>query len=485
MNHVPASGPDGNDSHYVMKTIETAADNFRTSRPMNRGGAGAFRVWLVLLIAGIAGATGGFTIQARETMKPGGPVKVQIVETNGGYQLYINHEPFYIKGAGMESGNQEKLAAYGGNSFRTWSTDDRRTPALLERAVTNHLYVTMGLSVGLERQGFDYDDQAAVARQLKRIKREVLKYKDHPALIIWAIGNELNLNAKNPKVWDAVNDISKMIHQVDPNHLTLTPLAGFNAEVVQEVKRRAPDLDLISFQMYADIVNLPHYLGDSGWTGPYLVTEWGATGHWEVKKTDWGAPIENDSTTKADYYESRFERVIAADRKQCLGSYVFLWGNKQERTPTWYGMFLESGEETAAVDVMRHLWTGEWPSIRSPKLSGVWLDGKTVYQNIHLKPGQSYPVKIEVTNYAAGTPTYVWDVMEESRDLKTGGDHEGRPASHPDLVTPSHDGESVLKAPSSPGSYRLFVYVLDGQGHAAHANIPFKVDQTVSAFRAN
>jgi len=38
------------------------------------------------------------------------------------------------------------------------------------------------------------------------------------------------------------------------------------------------------------------------------------------------------------------------DNKLCLGSYVFFWGQKQERTPTWYGMFLKSGEETAAID---------------------------------------------------------------------------------------------------------------------------------------
>ena len=78
---------------------------------------------------------------------------------------------------------------------------------------------------------------------VERIKAQVLRYKDHPALIIWAIGNELNLNAKNSKVWDAVNDISKMIHQLDPNQLTTSPLAGANPKLLLEIKKRAPDLD--------------------------------------------------------------------------------------------------------------------------------------------------------------------------------------------------------------------------------------------------
>jgi hypothetical protein len=31
-------------------------------------------------------------------------------------------------------------------------------------------------------------------------------------------------------------------------------------------------------------------------------------------------------------------------------------------------------------------------------------------------------------------------------------------------------------APTTSGQYRLFVYVLDGKGHAGTANIPFKVN---------
>src|ERR1017187_9515617 len=223
----------------------------------------------------------GWAISCSGQIDPsGGSAKVEIRKTDKAYKLYVNNRPFYIKGAGLGGGGQDSLARHGGNSLRTWESNNGR--AVLDRALTNGCYVTMGLRVGLERRGFDYNDTSAVNRQLDTIKTEVMKYKDHPALIIWAIGNELNLQAKNPKVWDAANDISKMIHQVDTNHLTTTPLAGFKQDLVRQVKTRAPDLDLLSFQMYADIVNLPRYLRESGWSGPYMVTEWGATGHWEL-----------------------------------------------------------------------------------------------------------------------------------------------------------------------------------------------------------
>ena len=57
-----------------------------------------------------------------------------------------------------------------------------------------------------------------MAAQLEYARNEVMKYKDHPALLTWIIGNEANLNFRNPKVFDAINDISKMIHELDPNH---------------------------------------------------------------------------------------------------------------------------------------------------------------------------------------------------------------------------------------------------------------------------
>ena len=118
----------------------------------------------------------------------------------------------------------------------------------------------MGLDLSRERHGFDYSDTNAVAKQLANIRSQVLKFKDHPALLMWDIGNELNLNSKNPKVWDAVNDISKMIHQIDPNHPTTTSLAGISKGLIDQIKLRAPDLDLLCIQSYADIVNLPREL---------------------------------------------------------------------------------------------------------------------------------------------------------------------------------------------------------------------------------
>src|SRR5690606_18056851 len=128
-----------------------------------------------------------------------GAVKVEVKKSGSGFQLLRGGKPYFIKGAGGTS-YMDRIAAYGGNSVRTWGTDNAKQ--ILDSAQHYGLTVLMGLSVVSERHGFDYNDSEAVEKQFQRIKAEIIKYKDHPALLAWGIGNELNLNYKNPKVWD-------------------------------------------------------------------------------------------------------------------------------------------------------------------------------------------------------------------------------------------------------------------------------------------
>ncbi len=405
-----------------------------------------------------------------------GPAKVEVTKSNGKYQLLVDGNPFYIKGAGLEFGNVAALAEHNANSFRTWRTDNGRKSVkeVLDEAHKYGLMVSMGIEVERERHGFDYDNEEAVQKQKERIKKEVLEIKDHPALLIWVIGNELNLNYSNPKVWDAVNDISKMIHELDPNHPTTTTLAGIAQKEINYIKERCGDLDILSVQMYGDLPDVPKLIREYGWDGPYMVTEWGATGHWEVPTTDWGAPIEENSTLKASNYLKRYKGGIAADTLQCIGSYVFLWGNKQERTPTWYGIFLENGMETESVGVMHYIWNGKWPDNRTPQIASFVLDGKTAYNSVTLEKGKEYIAQVIIKDIENDPIAYRWEILPESEEVKEGGDHEARPESVTIEGMEEKNGILKFKSPA-PGNYRLFVYADDGHNHQGTANIPFQV----------
>jgi len=406
------------------------------------------------------------------------PSKVTLRKDNHRFQLLVNEKPFYIKGAGVDLGNIKSLADFGGNAFRTWRVNNGEKTGLeiLDEAHKNGLMVCMGIEVERERHGFDYDNEHAVAEQMAEIKKDILALKDHPALLMWGIGNELNLRHENPKVWDAVNDLSKMIHQIDPNHLTTTMLAGAEPEVITQVAENCPDLDLLSFQIYGAIDKLPNYLQESNYQGAYMITEWGATGHWECENTTWDRPIEANSSKKANDYHSRYIDYIAADVEQCIGSFVFLWGQKQERTPTWYGLFLENEKSTEAAQVMQYLWTGKWAEHRIPKIGALTVNNMHAEESVRLEQHKTYGAKIEITNPNKNL-SYRWELMKEvDRALQSdGGDFEPTP----ETVWQQSDSSTLSEVQFSPpetGEFRLFVYVDDCYGGSATANMPILIE---------
>lgn len=165
------------------------------------------------------------------------PIKVEIRPTESGFALYRGDKPYVIRGAGADNVDDlESLARAGANSTRTWSADAE----LLDRAAELGLTVALCLNVERERHGFDYNDREAVARQLEAMRQKVLQFRDHPALLVWIIGNELNHDYRNRRVYDAVNDISKMIHELDPHHPTTTATAGMDRRLARVLKNRAP-----------------------------------------------------------------------------------------------------------------------------------------------------------------------------------------------------------------------------------------------------
>ncbi|MBT8442609.1 MAG: hypothetical protein KJO76_09515, partial [Gammaproteobacteria bacterium] len=92
-------------------------------------------------------------------------IPVELRRTGTGWQLLRAGEPYFIRGAGG-GGSLEQLAAAGANSVRTWGADD--IDELLDEAHALGLTVTVGIWLGHERHGFDYNDDTQVREQLER-----------------------------------------------------------------------------------------------------------------------------------------------------------------------------------------------------------------------------------------------------------------------------------------------------------------------------
>lgn len=398
--------------------------------------------------------------------------KVEIVGRNGNFTLMRNGEPYFIKGAGGYT-HFEKLAASGGNSVRVWHTEDAQR--VLDEAHRHGLTVTLGLWLGREKEGFNYYDKKMVARQLADLREVVLKYKDHPALLMWGVGNEVNDKASSTKVWDAVNEIAEMIHEVDPNHPTTTMLIGVRIKTVNLIIRKCPAIDVLSFNIFGGLPNIKRKIARTEWKGPYIISEFGTYGYWEAQNyTWWGAPLEQTSSEKADFIKARYQKVLD-DTSRCLGGYLFYWGYKHEGTPTWFSLLTQDGKRTEAVNVMQELWSGDTSRNRAPHVAYMKLSDAFDFENIFLRPEHDYSAAVYTFDPDGDSLRVEWEVLPEVFDKNGHTTRSTKPAPVPGAVFKEYGDKLHLRAPKAEGAYRLYAYVYDGQGHVSTANIPFYV----------
>jgi hypothetical protein len=402
--------------------------------------------------------------------------RVEIQPSGEGFQLLRDGQPFYIKGIGG-SDDMETAARLGANSVRTWAAQN--LDSVLERAARCGMNVLAG--IWLSHDPAAYLSDAYKERKTREVLERVEAHKDHPALLMWALGNEVNLEGADTRAaWQFIDQLASRIRRADPHHPVISVIA-WKPETLDHIAAWAPHLDAVGINAYGALPSVRILLQKTAYEGPYLVTEWGVTGHWEADRTSWGRPIEPSSAAKAALVRRHYQHHIIRNKDRCLGSYVFLWGQKQERTPTWYSMLISGlpGVEEGpllcpAVDVMGFNWSGEWPANRAPVVSGMRLNGRDAHADLSLSPGEPISAEVDASDPDAERLVFVWELMKEPKMLSVGGAHEPRP---PTVGIPfrSEAPALMLKAPAEPGAYRLFVYVMDGSQRVGTVNIPFRV----------
>ncbi len=419
------------------------------------------------------------------------PSIVEIQHSGDVWTLQVDGQPFVVHGAGMgysDEAGVARLAEAGGNAFRTWGTE--HLDVQLAAAERHGLKVLVGLDMQKQLQGFDYEDSDAVARQLTMLKASIDRYKSHPSLLGWIIANEPNLMIDasgaavqpNPAVYDAMGDVLDYIHEQDPNHPATVAFA-FTATLADDVRlalESMPSLDFLSLQAYGALPVIASFISELNLDLPYMITEYGPLGHWEMPATQWGREIEEPSGVKAAGMVERMSKAgLDNPQGKLLGGFAFLWGQKQERTPTWYGLFTADGSRTAAVDELTRLWTGQYPEQRAPSAWSLTLNDQQTGASVSLEPGATVTASLQASDPERDALSISWEVMSEVQERSHGGHFEAQPeaveVAFSDKTRVEDRYGVTLVTPKQPGHYRLYAWAHDGQGGVATANFPFLV----------
>ncbi len=394
---------------------------------------------------------------------------VHIRKTDKGYVLIRNNEPFHIKGAAGNS-HLKELKEAGGNTIRLYDTIDLRKNLDAAHALGLAVIVDIPLPKYGDGSHF-YEKDLTPAKQ--KISAVVSSHNDHPALLYWNVGNELyypTLHKPTP-FFDSFNSLVELVKQTDPNHPVSTAIIGGNRRRLASVALKSPGLDFISINSFGNLTDLKERMEPIAllWDGPYVITEWGVNGPWEEDETSWGAPIEQNSTEKARIIGDRYNST-AIQHSNCLGSVVFFWGTKQERTHTWFSFFLNDRKSQSYYKV-KSLWNLDSIDYKGPEASHIEIKGLNARSNIILSKGEETNATVFLKKpFLETAVNYNWEIRKEAwAEIE-----EEQPVIE-NLILNSSDSIINFKAPEEEGPYRLFVYVTDDENYFSTTNIPFYV----------
>jgi beta-galactosidase/beta-glucuronidase len=405
--------------------------------------------------------------------------KVVVKKDATGYHLWKDNKPFYINGAaGFEHFKELKEA--GGNVMRTWDTTHLQS--ILDSAQANGLFVMVGFPMLESRYMAQfYDHDSHTQKQYEDFKKVVQRYRHHPSLLIWCLGNELDFpfRPSYANFYRTFNRLVKMIKEEDPDHPITTTLVNYERRPILNILTKVKGLDFISINTFGKLTHLEKDLKafEWVWNGPFLITEWGANGTWEADSTAWGEPIEKSNTEKASIYAERYryiERMKKNEQNRALGALVFYWGQKQEKTPTWFSLFSEDGKRSQAVNVLSEIWKGkkEWKD--APPVLSLKIDGKTAQENILLTANTWHTARIYLDTKDTQALHFKWEIrpsdahsyyFKNKQKLQT---VEG-------LFRSAHNAQAEFTSPSQEGAYRVYAQVSDAHGNFTSVNTPFYV----------
>lgn len=397
---------------------------------------------------------------------------VKVIGSKGHWQLTVNGEVFDIKGVGLGRAVGHDGVDYlamardlGANVVRTWGVNqgDRR---YLDTAHRYGLYVQAGIWLNPVRENskHSYLDKGYQKKVRGEVLRYIRRYKDHPAVIIWNIGNEVVFWTKKEEERVAfcqfLESVIQEVHKIDPDHPVVYTSASVND--VPYLKKYVPSLDIVGINTYGGVDHIHKEL-TATFNIPYVITEFGSLGEWDRGKDANGVSFELNDESKTSYYK-QLAHQIKQLYGHCLGGFVFFLGDTTQVSLTWWN--INQGKlKKYTYWMMEDFYKGR--TFRRPPF---------VVKNIRisrskLKPGEEFEVTTELKKVLDTDEKISYAYLASTASEEVLLEYPNGPVS---LVVRGEGPVVTIRAPKKPGTYRIYAVASQGE-YASVFNKSIKV----------
>ena len=294
----------------------------------------------------------------------GSQLKVQLRKTDG---TLSSSRLFTIKGTAWAPARIGTTSSYASrrNAFGDWYRLDIQMLKQM-RADTIYTFIDFGtdpalLETGLEILDYCYHNNIMVIMTVDEdgtdntanITQVVEAYKNHPAVLMWAIGNEWNLwRPDRPYYYfhyetlaaaaEAMQSNVEITKDLDSNHAVCSILGEINyptqADVNNIVNNVCTDVDVWGANIYRGPEFYALFTEWGGMSGkPLFLSEFGTDA---FHTTSWWPPVGYEDENMQAAFEQTLWADLAADLSAhdpahvCLGGTVFEWSDEWWKSST-------------------------------------------------------------------------------------------------------------------------------------------------------
>ena len=344
----------------------------------------------------------------------------------------------------------------------------------------NNMHVVMGFWLN---QNINYCTDKTLNKTLNGIVTQVNNYKNDPGVLIWDIGNEVILQSQNyfsgttlqnDRICYAkfVNQVSQAIHSADPNHPTTSTDAYTGAWPYYA--SYAPDLDLLAVNSYGGIctVQTAWAAGPTGngtpYTKPYIVTEFGNKGSWEVPNDSNGVPTEPTDVEKAQAYPNAWACITGSNGNGAagvtLGATAFIYGNSNDFGGVWFNdEYTSAMTKRLSYYSVEQMYTGTASTANQPPA----IQSMTLSQTSGIAPGAAFTITANFLDPEGDPMTYNIMLNENYINGSTS-------LTNATFTQTGADTFSVT-APTTAGVWKIYVYAFDGHNNVGIESASFAV----------